>query len=157
MTNSTSPSFECMINVLNSSTHGNSVTSTATDSVIGTPMIGHDVFHSIANNLVNKIIKHNPEVIPILIQYDVNLDNPSSFDCKGERIAILTQEFVKSFWIKSNGDHNYLMCDSNKIPTFNNLTRQVFWHSILILIWIYVGISLVNLIIVCLIYIHQNS
>jgi hypothetical protein len=123
MTNSTSPSFECMINVLNSSTHGNSVTSTATDSVIGTPMIGHDVFHSIANNLVNKIIKHNPEVIPILIQYDVNLDNPSSFDCKGERLAILTQEFVKSFWIKSNGDHNYLMCDSNKIPTFNNLTR----------------------------------
>jgi hypothetical protein len=123
MTNSNSPSFECMINVLNSNTHGNSVTSTATDSVIGTPMVGHDVFHSIANNLIKKIIELNPEVIPILIKYQVNIDNPSSFDCNGERLAILTQEFVKSFWFQTNNDHSYLMCDSNKPPTFYNLTR----------------------------------
>jgi hypothetical protein len=116
-------SFECLVNVLNNQTHCDSVTSSATQTVVGTPMIGHDLFHQVGNDLVTKALSSLPELQSELELYEVYLDNPAGFNYNGERLAMVAQEYVKAFSFDIHNGRQILKADYTSIPTYHNIYK----------------------------------
>lgn len=94
---------------------------TSSDQVIGEPMVGHDYFHSIANNLINKINIQDPEgFAEFANEYSVDLQNPSGFNYNGERLAMTCQDIVKSFSHTEYKGQKALVATLNQIPNPRN-------------------------------------
>jgi hypothetical protein len=113
--------FESLINVVHTDTVASSIVNTSTDRVIGDPMLGHDIFHSIANNVIKKALLILPGLAEeLIVQYKIDIQNPAGFNYNGERLAMIAQEFIKAFSIETNDGSRYLTCDTNDLPSHNN-------------------------------------
>jgi hypothetical protein len=116
-------SFECLVNILNNHTNCDSITSSSTQTVVGVPMIGHDMFHQVANNLIAKAIEQDPEIISDLELFVIDLDNPAGFNYNGERLAMVAQDYVKAFSINYNNGNKILKANRLSVPTYNNIDK----------------------------------
>jgi hypothetical protein len=116
-------SFECLVNILNNHTSCDSITSSSTQTVVGVPMIGHDMFHQVANNLIAKAIEQDPEIISDLELFAIDLDNPAGFNYNGERLAMVAQDYVKAYSINYNNGNKILKANRSSIPTYNNINK----------------------------------
>jgi hypothetical protein len=113
--------FESLINVVHTDTSAISIVNTSTDRVIGDPMLGHDIFHSIANNVIKKALLILPGLSEeLILQYKIDNENPAGFNYNGERLAMIAQEFIKAFTIETVDGSRYLTCDTNDLPSHNN-------------------------------------
>ena len=116
--------FQSSINILNDVTLVDSLITTSSDRVIGQPDIGHDLFHSIANNLIRKALTIIPGVAhDIAIKYNIDINNPSGFNFNGERSAMIAQAYLKSFKTKIINDQKYLVCNIKDLPSRSNNSR----------------------------------
>ncbi len=116
--------FESIINVLHSDTLANSIINTSSDRVVGEPMIGHDIFHGIANNVVKKSFGIIPQLAhELLTQYSVDLTNPAGFNFNGERLAMVAQAYIKCFQINYIDGIKYLVCNPSELPTHDNYPK----------------------------------
>jgi hypothetical protein len=94
---------------------------TASDSVQGDPMNGHDYFHAIANNLIRLLCVNKPqEMAEIMTRLNIDSDNPAGFDYKGERLAMVAQYIVRAFKKVGYVGEEYLEANLNDIPNPKN-------------------------------------